>query len=637
MSQYIVLSSAYRDRLLYPNPADYSIPYGVINNPNENYFNALRTTNPIAFGMPLFNSCWMNWDDDNLNQDQNDFTFPTSIIAGNAQKPILDSATLNTLLKINVKRNLKYYTSQPLAACFNILRNYYLRTFDDDDGSSYQRKILAFNPITFEVTLEYPIPNFEANMACEIVNPLEIFAGDSGNNALEKTVFFGGEFDRVDLVKVPKPVLYAYNVNQNEVEEIIDYQFATGIALLRKPYSSDYPTMVTDQYLCLGPSKPILKGKLCLLSNQRYYQTVPNSWRWIDRGEGYRQGKTVILRAEDEEDKDLDYFHLFSIGSKKDGSIEELNLIDPRAQPSRLNVLYSVILVEDGVQIEPLRSATVRIATRSNLFCIESNNDLGAVYFGNYFFPIILSPQYVYDGTSIILQPNNTINPGCTNEPTTILASQDIRGVMGIQKIIQYKDNKQFIITQQYLDLAKLDFLADNENEVPDYMNGLNNFLILSFSEEGVSPLNFGGSTLTNSQMQCYSLEIISLILPNKILSVGDGELTSAFPYIFVEIENESMPSGGNYHKIVSNNPLSTKASFICTMSDLSNPSTSPFLKINSDGAKQITKFSPYDNLRVRIYLPNGTTFETNEKDYYVPGPPNASLQITLVLQVDKL
>ena len=154
------------------------------------------------------------------------------------------------------------------------------------------------------------------------------------------------------------------------MEEIIDYQLATGIALLRKPYSSDYPTMVTDQYLCLGPSKPILKGKLCLLSNQRYYQTVPNSWRWIDRGEGYRQGKTVILRAEDEVEKDLDYFHLFSIGCKKDGSIEELNLIDPRAQPSRLNVLYSVIVVENGVLTEPLRRATVRISTSYFVFFI---------------------------------------------------------------------------------------------------------------------------------------------------------------------------------------------------------------------------------------------------------------------------
>jgi hypothetical protein len=634
MSQYIVLSSAYRDRLLYPNPADYSIPYGVINDPNENYYNALRTTNPIAFGMPIFNTCWTNWDDDNLNQERNEYTFSTSILAGNAQKPILDSATLNQLLKINVKRDLKYYTSQPLASSFNILRNYYLRIFDED-GSTYQRKILEFNPITFETTLEFPLPNFEVNMNCEIVNPLEIFAGDSGN-ALEETVFIGGDFESLDSIKVTDRSIYAYNVNQNEVEEIIDYRYQSGIGILRRPYSSDYPTTVTDQYICLGPSKPILKGKLCLLSNQRYYQTVPNTWNWIDRGDGYLNGKTVVLRADDEEDKDLDYFHLFSLTSKKKGPVLELNLIDPRAQPSRLNVLYSVILVEDGKFVEPLRRAAVRIATRSNLFCIESENDLGVVYFGNYFFPVILSTQYVYDGTSIILQPNNTINPQITNDPITLLSSQDVRGVMGIQKVIQYKDNKQFIITQQYLDLAKLDFLADHESDVPDYMNGLNNFLIIPFSEEGVSPLNFSGSALTNSQMQCYSIEILSLTLPNKVLSVGEGLLSSAYPFVFVEIENQSMPSSGNYFNIVSNNPFSRKASFICAMSDLANPNTSPFIKISSDGAKQITKFSPFDNLRVRISLPNGATFETNEKDYYVPGAPNALLQTTLVLQLHK-
>lgn len=633
MSQYIVLSSTYRDRLLYPNPADYIVPYGVVNDPNVNYFNVFRTRNPISFSMPVFNTCWTNWDDNNPNAENiSPFTFNTKIIAGNAQRPIFDYDSLNQLLKIGVKSSAKYYTSQRLSSAYNILRNYYVRV-TDSEGSSFQRKIVTFNPITFEAILDFPLPEFSANLACEIVNPLEIYNGDSGN-ALNEVVFLGGDFESLDSVKVTNKSVFAYNINQNEVEEIFDYRYETGIGILRRPYNSEYPTTVIDQYLLLGPSKPILKGKLCLLSNQRFYQTVPNTLTWLERGEGYSKQDLVVLRADDEEDKELDYFHKFSI-TLSNGALKDLDLVDPRAQPTRLNVVYSILLLRGGELIEPVRTARIRVITRSNLFCIESEDDIGAVYFGNYFFPIILSPQFVYDGNSMILQPNNTINPESENEPITLLASQEIRGVMGIFKVINYKDNKQFIITQQFMDLSKLDFLADNE-DVPDYMNGINNFLILPFSEEGVSPLNFSGSLITNSQMQCFSMEIVSLILPNRILSIGEGLLTSAYPFVFVDIVNESLPSGGNYFQIVSNNPFATKASFVCSISDVNNPEASPFIKISSDGARQITKFSPFDNLRVRITLPNGVPFETNEKDFYVPGSPNPLLQTTLVLYVEK-
>ena len=35
MSNYLLISSTYRDRLLYPNPAEFVIPFGTINNVNQ--------------------------------------------------------------------------------------------------------------------------------------------------------------------------------------------------------------------------------------------------------------------------------------------------------------------------------------------------------------------------------------------------------------------------------------------------------------------------------------------------------------------------------------------------------------------------------------------------------------------------
>ena len=55
MANYLLISSDYRNRLLYPNPADFVVPFGSMNNVNQNIFNVFTTTNPCSSNFPQYN------------------------------------------------------------------------------------------------------------------------------------------------------------------------------------------------------------------------------------------------------------------------------------------------------------------------------------------------------------------------------------------------------------------------------------------------------------------------------------------------------------------------------------------------------------------------------------------------------
>ena len=251
-----------------------------------------------------------------------------------------------------------------------------------------------------------------------------------------------------------------------------------------------------------------------------------------------------------------------------------------------------------------------------------------------------MSNQYRDDGNTISLQPNSCITVNNqTNASIDLLESQSAHGVTGIKKKYILNQKEIVIFTQTFSNLNKLVKLSQalRANQLPSFCQGADNFLILPYLMEGVVPLNYTGSQITNSQMSCYEMTITNLILPNRILQSVNGLLSSSYPFVFLEISNETMPSGGNTDVIYSNNPFSTKATFVCGISDVNNPETTRFIKISSDGSLQVIKFSPYDNLRFRISLPNGVTFVTEDKDFLLPIAPDPRLQITIFAQIRKL
>jgi len=162
-------------------------------------------------------------------------------------------------------------------------------------------------------------------------------------------------------------------------------------------------------------------------------------------------------------------------------------------------------------------------------------------------------------------------------------------------------------------------------------------YAIMEYKTDGVTSLDYSGSTVSSNQPVCYQMRIVSLILPNQILSTATGGLTSMYPFIFVEISNDTSPMGHNRNIIYSNNPNSLTATFSCHVSDVNSPAITNFIKIWSDGTYQVLKFKPNDNIRVRVFLPSGEDFKTNVTDYLPPVSVNPLLQISILVEMVRI
>ena len=81
-------------------------------------------------------------------------------------------------------------------------------------------------------------------------------------------------------------------------------------------------------------------------------------------------------------------------------------------------------------------------------------------------------------------------------------------------------------------------------------------FEILLFSYDNHNPFVYTGSITSQQEVVCYQIELVDLILPNRVLNCGNGSRVAFYPYIYVEITNISGSSSGMKNCIYSNNPI---------------------------------------------------------------------------------
>jgi hypothetical protein len=99
----------------------------------------------------------------------------------------------------------------------------------------------------------------------------------------------------------------------------------------------------------------------------------------------------------------------------------------------------------------------------------------------------------------------------------------------------------------------------------------------------------------------CYSVSIVSISLPNLPVC-GFNVLLSDIPYVIVTLTNTNNDC---YGTLVSNNPNSANANFICPIANIRNPDIVKFVVVGSY-QKVVFKFTPKNSLRFRVSLPNG-------------------------------
>ena len=167
-------------------------------------------------------------------------------------------------------------------------------------------------------------------------------------------------------------------------------------------------------------------------------------------------------------------------------------------------------------------------------------------------------------------------------------------------------------------------------------------FEILPFTTDNWVPLVYTGSLVSQQQMVCYQIELINLVLPNRVLKVSRGGRIAFYPYVYVEFRNLSGSSSGATNIIYSNNPNATTALFRCAIDDVPNPLMSPFIKIDGDGSVATVKFKPNDNFRFSVFLPSGEVFEVatnlnfHTQEHFSPNISNDFNQISALFSIKR-
>jgi hypothetical protein len=176
------------------------------------------------------------------------------------------------------------------------------------------------------------------------------------------------------------------------------------------------------------------------------------------------------------------------------------------------------------------------------------------------------------------------------------------------------------------------------ENIIDLYNHGLGikNYVcfdILGDIKENYSPLDYFCGNVLVSHEECYILELKRLTLPNKGIKTGFGNRIAFYPYVYVVFYNTDKKLEKHIH---SNNPNVPNAMFTVPIRDTSSPDRAVFVN-NSSPMSIRTKFSPYRNFVVGIYLYNGELLEFREQDTQSPSPPDPLLQVAMTIGFKKI
>lgn len=169
----------------------------------------------------------------------------------------------------------------------------------------------------------------------------------------------------------------------------------------------------------------------------------------------------------------------------------------------------------------------------------------------------------------------------------------------------------------------------------PTPLSGANNVEFLSTTYDNNSPMQFSGSIASQTQLVCHEIELINLVLPNLNIKHHRGGRIANHPYVYVELSNVS--SGSNRNIIYSNNPNAKKAVFRCAVRDISEPNSSPYIKLDGDYMVQTIKFKPTDRLYFSVKMPDGTPFEVEEEETFNPLPPNPEIQLSALFSIRRI
>jgi len=232
-----------------------------------------------------------------------------------------------------------------------------------------------------------------------------------------------------------------------------------------------------------------------------------------------------------------------------------------------------------------------------------------------------------YTGQYIYIYPNYPVNNQITSltniQGSCFYISSYIGNGYNACFLTNVNVIKQLGITKFYPSYSNVDAILPPQGSLIN---------IVSFSKENSNCITYGGSMVSQTELVSYQINLINLILPNQILSTGST--ISRYPYVYVEL---SVLNHLSVNTIYSNNQHSNKALFLVPITDIKDIQTSTFIKLSCGSMTQTVKFRPNDIFRFCVFLPDGTLFQTIMTDYYTPSYPNPFIQINALFKINRL
>lgn len=597
--KYIMVDSTYRDRLLYPNPAEFILP---INSAIGNTI--MNSKNPTAMGYPVYNFCFLSATG----------TFTGPIVGGNPRAlqvgPSID--TLTGISDPNVDTTLE--------DTVDMFANLSLQVVGD--ANTYT--ITSYDPVRRILYLDTPILNFTLPLNYTIINP-----STSSKIVLQgyKLAVNGFPVSNDGFFLSSSTLLYVWDLTLNEIRtgqlinETINLTtpFSAGWSVDDK-YIVSVDTMPTEWgvYDVVDPTNPVLRTGLF-----RFVITDP--------GVQYQPQTNVAIVAQ------FDSRPAYAIG------IGKIVFTNTQGGVSRLDILYcgDQYIMNGEYYLLPLGDpfrkglAVIKVLSTAVGFVVN-NPTTPSDLTGSYMIPLLLTPEFTYDQSTdtVSISPNDTLPyyPNRIIRNVSLIEANSLNGLVPIVQTLLYQ-NKKIIMTQSMVPELYNRLTATNIALFPEAFN----YYVIPFNKDGCVSMDYRGTFVSSNQMVCYGITVNTLILPNQILNLPFGSLTSSYPYVLLEITNETASSGHNKAVIYSNNPNTVTATFVCSISDVNSPTITKFININSDRSSQIVKFKPNDNLKFRVSMPDGRSFETEIKDYIPPLSPNPLLQINCLIEIIRM
>lgn len=135
-------------------------------------------------------------------------------------------------------------------------------------------------------------------------------------------------------------------------------------------------------------------------------------------------------------------------------------------------------------------------------------------------------------------------------------------------------------------------------------------------------------TTNINENEKYYNCQLLSLTLPNEIVSQG-GKLPN-YPYILVQINNEPSLSTGT---MISNH--TKEYIFKAVVSNVPPQDKSNFIKLDGNGVDQLIKLNLNQPIKVKIMYPNGDVLGLEYADTATPKAPHPLRQTSVMLRID--